>query len=175
VSVGIFTTKQLDRTIKGAEKVPRVVANEKRFWKAVMGEHVGRTVAIGGGGSLLLGVVALAGVAATLDTEFYDARYWAAVAGTFGGGAAMVALGVLVEQKSRQKQEAIRDEVDPYRQKLRLEEAGGTPAPEPDQGAAPAPGVQPVIGPPMPSLVPVPPTKTQQAGLAIGLSWGIAF
>ncbi len=181
VSVGVFTTKQLDRTIKGAEKVPRVVANEERFWKAVMGEHIGRTIAIGGGGSLLLGVVALAGVAATIDTDFYDARYWAAVAGTFGGGAGMVVLGILVEKGAREKQEAIRDEVDPYRRKLRLEEAaepGGSPEPagsEEEEGAAPAPGIQPVVAPPVPTLTPIPPTKARGAGLVVGLGWSVAF
>jgi hypothetical protein len=173
LSVGVYTSKQLDRTIKGAPKVPRTVANERRFWNAVMGEHMGRTIAINGGGTLLLGVVVLAAVSATVDTEFYDARYWAGVGGTFGIGAGFVALGVLIEQNARKKQEAIREEVDPYRQKLRREqqEAGGEPAEVAPQPA----GVQPILGVPIPSFVPLPPTPGRPGGVSIGLSWSLAF
>ncbi|GEM_PF-1765508 len=170
LSVGVYTAKQLDRTIKGAEKVPRTVANERRFWDAVMGEHIGRTIAIGGGGTLLMGVVSIAGVSATIDTEYYKPWYWAAVAGTLGGGAGMVGLGVLIERNSRAKQEAIRDEVDPYRKK-RLE---GAPS-ESDAAPASTSSVEPILGVPVPTLVPLPPTETTPGGVSLGLGWSFAF
>ena len=173
LSVGVYTTKQLDRTIKGAEKVPRTVANEKRFWNAVMGEHVGRTIAINGGGTLLMGVVSVAGVVATVDTEYYKPWYWATVAGAFGGGAGLVGLGVLIEQNARKKQEAIRDEVDPYRKKRREEAASESEAASPPPPSTSS--VEPILGVPVPTFVPLPPTATAPGGVAVGLGWSFAF
>ena len=167
LSVGTYTTKQLDRTIKGAEKIPRTVANEDLFWKAVMSEHMGRTLAIGGGGTLLMGVVSVAAVAATVDTEFFKPWYWAIVGGTLGAGAGLVGLGVLIETRSRERQEAIRDEVDPYRKK-RLE-------PSESEAAPTSSAVEPVIGVPVPTLMPLPPTASSKPGVAVSLGWSFVF
>ncbi|MBN95144.1 MAG: hypothetical protein CL928_13920 [Deltaproteobacteria bacterium] len=116
LSAGTFTTRQLLRTIRGAEKVPRTVANERSYWLAYRSSQYGQGVAIGGGGLILLGVVAVAAVAATVDTDYYDERYWLIPVGMFGGGAAMTVGGLLWKRQSDQRLESIRDAVDPYRQ-----------------------------------------------------------
>jgi len=114
MSTGTFTTKQLNRTIKGAEKVPRTVANEQRYWTLYGQRQAGQTMTVGGGGSILLGVVGIAAVVATIDTEFYRPEAWAGVGGTFGAGAGMIVAGILLQRDADQRMEALKKEVDPY-------------------------------------------------------------
>jgi hypothetical protein len=113
-SSGSFTRAQMLRTIKGAAKVPRTVANEQRYWNMFQRRHFGQALAVGGGGAILMGVVSVAGVVALIGTEYYRPWQWAAVGGTFGVGAAMVALGVTLTRTSREQMETIWREVDPY-------------------------------------------------------------
>jgi len=117
LSSGTFTTKQLLRTIKGAEKVPRTVANEQRYWDAYLQRQFGQALTIGGGADLLLGVLGLVVVGATVGTDFYKDWYWAVAASPFALGAAMIAGGISLQRSADKKMEAVRDEVDPLRQK----------------------------------------------------------
>ena len=50
-STGTFTTKQMNRTIKGAEKVPRTVANETRYWDYYGQRQAGQALTVSGGGA----------------------------------------------------------------------------------------------------------------------------
>ncbi len=113
-STGTFTSKQLNRTIKGAEKVPRTVANESRYWDYYGQRQVGQALTVSGGGAVLLGVVATAGAVALVDSDFYRPEIWAAVGGAFGGGAAMIVVGALLQKDADTRMEALKKEVDPY-------------------------------------------------------------
>lgn len=120
-STGTFTTKQLNRTIKGAPKVPRTVANEERYWDAYLQRQVGQSMAVTGGGTILLGVVSIAAVVATIETEYYKpVEMWLGVAGTFTGGAAVLVAGILLQKDADKKMLAIKKEVDPYYQEAAL-------------------------------------------------------
>lgn len=115
LSAGTFTRGQLLRTIKGAEKVPRTVANEQRYWNAYLQRQYGQALAVAGGGELLLGVLTIAAVAATVGTEFYDPRMWLTCLAPFGMGSAFLILGLKMQQGADTKMKTIRDEVDTYR------------------------------------------------------------
>ena len=120
-SAGGFTTKQLNRTIKGAPKVPRTVANDGRYWNAYLERQMGQSLSVIGGGTMLMGVVVIAGVVATIDTEYYKpVEMWLGVAGTFTGGAAVLILGVLLQKDADKKMASIKKEVDPYYQEAAL-------------------------------------------------------
>jgi hypothetical protein len=116
LSAGWYMNQQLRRTIKGAEKVPRTVANEPRYWSAYAARMYGQGMMVTGGGSILLGVLAIVGVGALVGTEVYDPGLWAGVVMPFGAGATLI-VGALVLQKAADAQmEAVRDRVDPRRQ-----------------------------------------------------------
>ncbi len=120
-SAGGFTAKQLNRTIKGAPKVPRTVANDGRYWNAYLERQIGQSLSVIGGGTMLAGVVVIAGVVATIDTEYYrPVEMWLGVAGTFTGGAAVLILGVLLQKDADKKMTSIKKEVDPYYQEAAL-------------------------------------------------------
>ena len=120
LSAGTFTTAQLNRTIKGAEKVPRTVANEGRYWNAGLERQFGQALTVSGGGTVLMGVVSTAAVVALVGTEVYKPGYWGIVAGTYGGGALMIVAGMLLQKDADATMEAISLEVDPYRQQSSL-------------------------------------------------------
>ena len=120
-SAGGFTTKQLDRTIKGAPKVPRTVANDGRYWNAYLQRQMGQSLAVIGGGTLLMGVVVIAGVVATVGTEYHKPiEMGFGIAGTFTGGALVLLVGVLLQQDADKKMSAVKKEVDPYYQEAAL-------------------------------------------------------
>lgn len=113
-STGTFTTKQLNRTIKGSEKVPRTVANEALYWDYYGQRQAGQALTVSGGGAVLMGVVATAGAVAIVGSEFYKPEIWAGVAGAYGGGAAMIVVGALLQKDADERMEALKKEVDPY-------------------------------------------------------------
>lgn len=115
LSAGTFTRGQLLRTIKGAEKVPRTVANEQRYWNAYLQRQYGQALAVAGGGELLIGVLTLAAVGATVGTDFYDGRMWLSCIAPFAMGSAFVILGVKMQQGADNKMKSIREEVDTYK------------------------------------------------------------
>lgn len=115
-STGSFTTKQLKRTIKGAPKVARTVANEALYWDLYGQRQAGQALTVGGGGAVLLGVVAVAGAVATVDSDFYEPEIWAGVAGVFGGGAGMIVLGAVLQKDAKDRMETLKKDVDPYYQ-----------------------------------------------------------
>lgn len=115
ISAGRHTRGQLLRTIRGVEKVPRTVANERRYWDSYLAHEQAQAVALGGGGMLMLGVVNVVAVAALVGTELYDARYWLSAVGTLSAGGVTFALGMWQGDKTKAQMKAIRDEVDPPR------------------------------------------------------------
>ena len=120
-SAGTFTSKQLDRSIKGAPKVPRTVANERRYWDAYLQRQFGQSMAVTGGGTILMGVVTIAGVVATIGTEYYKpTEMWLGVAGTFAGGAGIMIAGILLQKDADKAMDAVRKEVDPYHREAAL-------------------------------------------------------
>ncbi len=117
LSAGVYMNKQLRRTIKGAEKVPRIVAAEERYWNAYLGTMFAQAMMVAGGGQMLLGVLTIVAVAATVGTDVYQPYFWAFTISPFATGAGMIAGGVAINKKSKAKMEAVWDEVDPLRQK----------------------------------------------------------
>lgn len=117
MSVGNFTTRQMLRTIRGAEKVPRTVANEDRYWKALMTQHMGQALGIVGGAVIAFGIIALVAQGATLDTRFYAPWRWVLGPAILAGGVGVLVLGIELTKKGRSTQDAVWDEVDPRRQK----------------------------------------------------------
>ncbi|MCP4872372.1 MAG: hypothetical protein GY898_27045 [Proteobacteria bacterium] len=117
VSAGLYMNKQLRRTIKGAEKIPRTVGNEARYWNAYIGKMFAQTLMVGGGGSILLGTLGMVAVGALVATDRYDPLYWLIPAGMFVGGGTMLGSGLALNKKSKERMEAVFDEVDPMRQK----------------------------------------------------------
>ena len=111
----VFTTGQMKRTIKGAEKVPRTVANEPTYWNAYMQRQFGQSSTIVGGGDILLATVVLALVGATVGTDRYRPVYWTAPIGLYVTGALFVALGVHLQKDADRKMEAIKAQKDPLR------------------------------------------------------------
>jgi hypothetical protein len=120
LSAGIFMNKQLLRTIKGAEKVPRVVANEERYWNAYLGKMFAQTLMVAGGGEILLGTLAVVAVGALISTDRYKPLYWFIPGGLFATGGTMLAGGLALSEKSKEQMNAVFDEVDPMRQKQAL-------------------------------------------------------
>ena len=118
LSVGMFTTKQMLRTIKGAEKVPRTVANEARYWRGLQTQHFGQAIGIAGGALVAVGVVAIVGQGATVGTQLYDPVGWAIGPSILVGGVAILVLGIKMTQKGRATQKAVWHEVDPRRQPI---------------------------------------------------------
>jgi hypothetical protein len=116
LSAGPYTTKQLLRTIKGAEKVPRTVANEQAYWDAYLRRQYAQAITVSGGGSILLGVLTLAAVGALVGTELYKPEYWLSSIGPFAGGAALLASGIAATKDADARMEAVRNAVDPMRQ-----------------------------------------------------------
>jgi len=163
LSAGTFTTRQLLRTIRGAEKVPRTVANERSYWLAYRSSQYGQSLAIAGGASIMLGVVAVAAVAATIDTDYYDPLYWLIPVGMFGGGAAMTVGGLLWKRDSDLRLESIQDAVDPYR--------NGASSPASSETRR-SPRAEPLL--PRLSLM-VHPRKDGSLGGSLRLGWGFAF
>ncbi len=129
MSVGMFTTKQLLRTIKGAEKVPRTVANEPLYWRGLQTQHFGQATGIAGGALLAFGIIALVAVGATVGTQVYDPVGWAVGPGIIAGGTAVLVLGIKTTQKGRATQKAVWDDVDPRRQPVSLAPLPGLPLP----------------------------------------------
>ena len=117
LSAGLYMNKQLRRTIKGAEKVPRTVANEERFWNAYLGKMFAQTLMVAGGGSILLGTLGMVAVGALVATDRYDPLYWLIPAGLFVGGGVMLGGGLALNKQSKERMEDVFDEVDPMRQK----------------------------------------------------------
>ena len=128
LSAGMFMNKQLRRTIKGAEKVPRTVANEERYWNAYASRMFAQAMMITGGGQAILGVLTLVAIAALIGTENYDPWMWLAVGGEFVAGAAFIVGGLLLARDADQKMEGVRDEVDPMRQQQALLQLVPVPA-----------------------------------------------
>ena len=118
LSVGMFTTKQMLRTIKGAEKVPRTVANESVYWRGLQTQHFGQAIGIAGGALVAVGVVAVVGQGATVGTQVYDPVGWAIGPSILVGGVAVLILGIKTTQTGRATQKTLWDEVDPRRQPL---------------------------------------------------------
>ncbi len=118
LSAGTFTTKQLLRTIKGAEKVPRTVANEWVFWQGVIRQQYGQAFSIAGGAGVAFGILAIVAVAVTLDTEAYDPLLWIAVAPGFGLAAGFLPTGLLLIRDGKRMQKDTWDAVDPRRQSM---------------------------------------------------------
>ena len=108
-SAGGFTEGQLNRTIKGAEKVPRTVANERAYWEAYLQRQYGQAASIIGGGAVLLTVVEVAAVVATIGTDFYKPPMWLAPVGTAVAGAATIALGVHLQRDADATMKSLRE------------------------------------------------------------------
>jgi hypothetical protein len=113
-STGSFTSAQLTRTIKGAEKVPRTVANEALYWDYYGQRQIGQTLTVSGGGAVLMGVVATAAAVAIVDSDFYKPGIWAGVGGAYGGGALLIVLGAVLQKDADARMDALSREVDPY-------------------------------------------------------------
>ena len=116
LSSGEFATKQLLRTIKGAEKVPRTIANELDYWRAYMDLQYGQGTSIGGGFTVAFGVLSMVAVGALVGTDRYKPEFWTIPVGLFAGGGAMLGVGLATTKKAKDSMEAIRDEKDPLRQ-----------------------------------------------------------
>jgi len=137
LAAGPFTVRQLQRTIRGAEKVPRTVANESRYWRAYLTRQYALAFQVAGGGAVLLGVLSSVAVGVLVGTERYDPAYWGIVAGGFGGGAVLIIGGLALSKRAVAAMEAVRDEVDPLRQ---------------DAPESSSLRVLPQVGPPLPSF-----------------------
>jgi hypothetical protein len=118
MSVGMFTTKQMLRTIKGAEKVPRTVANERVYWRGLQTQHSGQAIGIAGGAFVAFGIIALVGQGATVGTQIYTPAVWAVGPAILGTGVGVLILGIKMTQKGRATQKQTWDAVDPRRQKV---------------------------------------------------------
>ena len=116
LSAGMFMNKQLRRTIKGAEKVPRTVANEEAYWNAYATRMYAQAMMISGGGAVIMGVLGLVATGALIGTERYDPLLWLAVGIPFAAGAVFIAGGIYLARHADSKMEAVRDAVDPLRQ-----------------------------------------------------------
>lgn len=126
VSAGWYMRQQLTRRIKGAEKVPRTVANEARYWSAYAARMYGQAMMVTGGGSVLLGVLAIVAVGALVGTDLYEPGLWAGVAQPFGVGATLIAGAIVLQKAADARMEEVRREVDPMRR-----EASATRLPDP--------------------------------------------
>ncbi len=115
LSTGTFTRGQLKRTIKGAAKVPRTVANESAYWKGYMERQYGQALTVSGGGSILMGILAMVAVGATMGTEYHESWMWAVAASPFAAGAGMLIGGVALQKQGDKNMKRIWEEVDTYR------------------------------------------------------------
>ncbi len=113
LSAGWYMHQQLRRTIKGAEKVPRTVCNEAGYWSAYAARMYAQGMMVVGGGSMLLGVLAIVGVGALVGTDVYDPGLWAGVVIPFGAGATLIAGAIVLQKQADARMRAIREEVDP--------------------------------------------------------------
>ena len=116
LSAGWYMNQQLRRTIKGAEKIPRSVANEARYWSAYAARMYGQAMMVTGGGSVLLGVLAIVGVGALVGSDVYDPGLWSGVVMPFGAGASLIVGAILLQKAADAEMEAVRDRADPRRQ-----------------------------------------------------------
>jgi len=133
LSSGRFTTGQLRRTIKGVAKVPRTVANERGYWLAHRRGMYGQAIVIGGGASVLVGVLGVVAAALSANSEFYNPRIWVIPVTSFASGGAMIAFGLFLENSARERMKRIQDAVDPFRQEG--SKTSRAPAPGPGRGA----------------------------------------
>jgi len=163
LSSGTFTRGQLLRTIKGVAKVPRTVANERSYWEAYQLGLYGQAVAIGGGASLLMGVLGLVAAGLAVNSEYYDARLWAVPAIALPVGGAMIVAGLLMGKASKAKMERIQNAVDPFRQKPETSRSSTSSVP---------PRALALV--PMPSLTPAPDGRGGVVPRA-SLNWSLRF
>lgn len=158
LSAGTHMNKQLKRTIKGTEKLPRTVANEARYWRAYVRSQYGRSLSLSGGASLLMATLATVAVAGIMNTDRYDPRLWIGVVGSYAAGAAMIPGGLALRKAALRDMEAVRDEVDPLRQ----------PGGKLSRRVVPRPGL------PSPLLTTVGDGRGGRV-LHVGLSWGLSY
>jgi hypothetical protein len=125
---GTFTTGQLLRTIKGVPKVPRTVANERRYWQGYQLGLYGQAVVIAGGATVLMGVLGLVAASFAVGSEYYNPAVWAIPIGSFASSAGLIVLGLLMQRASKAKMEKIRDAVDPFRQDPATSKTSAAPA-----------------------------------------------
>jgi hypothetical protein len=116
LSSGEFATRQLLRTIKGAEKVPRTTANEIDYWQACMDAQYAQGTSIGGGFLVAFGVLSTVAVGALVGTDRYQPEFWLIPVGVYAAGGTMLAVGLATTKKARARMEAVRDATDPLRQ-----------------------------------------------------------
>jgi hypothetical protein len=116
LSAGWFMQGQLLRTIKGAEKVPRTVANEAAYWSAYAARMYSQGMVVTGGGAVLLGILAVVAVGALVGTDVYDPGLWAGVVQPFGVGATLIVGSILLRKAADQRMDDVRNAVDPMRQ-----------------------------------------------------------
>jgi hypothetical protein len=159
-SSGAQMRAQLLRKVKGVEKLPRTVANERRYWDASLKAQYGRTITISGGASILMGTLALAAVVGLVGTPQYDPRFWAAPAVAFAMGGGFIPAGMVMRKRALAAMEAVRDEVDPLRQ------PGGA------LGLLRRPA--PKVAPPRP-LLSMTRDDNGRSGLVFGLAWSGAL
>jgi len=162
---GTFTTGQLLRTIKGAPKVPRTVANERVYWQGYQLGLYGQAVVVAGGASVLMGVLGLVAAVFSVNSEYYLPAVWAIPIGSFASSAGMIVLGLLMQKASKAKMERIRDAVDPFRQGPAGSKTGSAPATF-------SPGALALV--PMPSFSVAADARGRTATRA-SLSWSFPF
>lgn len=113
LSAGWYMNQQLRRTIKGAEKIPRTVCNEPAYWSAYAARMYGQAMMVAGGGSVLLGVLAIVGVGALVGSDVYDPGLWSGVVIPFGAGATMIVGAILLQKSADAQMKSVRKAVDP--------------------------------------------------------------
>jgi len=155
-SAGSQMRGQLLRKVKGVEKLPRTVANERRYWDASLRAQYGRTITISGGASILMGTLALAAVVGLVGTPQYDPRFWAAPVISFALGGGFIPAGMVMRKRALAAMEVVRDEVDPLRQPGGALGLLGRPAPQ--------------VAPPRP-LLSMTRDDNGRSGLVFGLAW----
>lgn len=159
-SSGSQMRAQLLRKARGVERLPRTVANERRYWNASLRAQYGRTITIFGGASILMGTLALAAVAGLIGTPQYDPRFWAAPVISFAVGGGFIPAGLLLRKRALAAMEVVRDEVDPLRQPGGVLGLGEKPT-----GQA---------GPPRP-LLSMTRDESGRSGFVFGLAWSGTF
>ena len=96
--------------------MPRTVANERAYWLAHQRGLFGQAIVIGGGASVLMGVLGVVAASFAVQSEFYNPRIWAIPVTAFSSGGGMIAFGLYLEKTAKARMERIRDQVDPFRQ-----------------------------------------------------------
>ena len=115
-SSGAQMRAQLLRKARGVEKLPRTVANERRYWNASLRAQYGRSLTIAGGASILMGTLVTVAVAGLMGTDQFDARMWAAPVVAFASAGGLIPAGITMRKRALADIESVRDEVDPLRQ-----------------------------------------------------------